>query len=69
MARIEMVRDFDWRVPGAKSATMIALKAGQSYTVKRACAESVVAAGAGVEIEAPGKTATDPCAPSPPVDL
>lgn len=46
MARITMLRDFDWRVPDAKSATTIALKSGETYTVKRQCADDAVAAGA-----------------------
>lgn len=54
MARIEMTGDFDWKVPGAKSHTLVALKAGRAYTVRRECADAAVAAGKGREVDAPG---------------
>lgn len=53
MARIGMLRDFDWPVPGAKSKTFVALKSGLSYTVKRQCALDAIAAGAAVEERPP----------------
>ncbi len=55
MARIEMTGDYDWKVPGAKSHTVTALKAGWSGTVKRECCDAAVAAGKGREIEAPAR--------------
>lgn len=61
MARIEMSRDFDWKVPGTKSHTLIALKAGQTYTVKRECCDAAVKAGAGKEV---GATLREPVSQS-----
>jgi len=47
MARILFHRDFDWHPPERPRA-LIAFKAGRTYTVRQACAEAALAAGAGV---------------------
>lgn len=52
MARVNFNRDFDWK-PTWHST--IAYKADQEYTVRRECADAAVAAGAGREVDAPGK--------------
>jgi hypothetical protein len=46
MPWVTFIRDFDWRVPKAKSKTTIAYKAGMKALVKQACADEAQAAGA-----------------------
>lgn len=46
MPWVDFSRDFDWRVPGAKSKTTIAYKAGMKVLVKQQCADEAEAAGA-----------------------
>ena len=38
-------KDFDWQVPGTKSKTTIAYKAGMKVLVKQKCADDAAAAG------------------------
>lgn len=52
MARVKFTRDFDWK---PTSQSTIAYKGGQEYTVRRECAVAAVKAGAGHEVDAPGK--------------
>ena len=61
MPWVTFVRDFDWPVPGAKSATTIAYKAGMRVLVKKQCAEDAAKVGA-----LDGARESSPCDEPPP---
>jgi hypothetical protein len=46
MARVQFIRDFDWK---PTPQTTIAYKAGGEHTVRRECADAAVKAGAATE--------------------
>jgi hypothetical protein len=52
MAHVRFTRDYDYH---PTRHVWIAYKAGQSYSVKRECADAAIAAGAAVEEDAPSK--------------
>ncbi|MDZ4382807.1 MAG: hypothetical protein U0942_15860 [Parvibaculum sp.] len=49
MARVKFLRSFDWRPP-ERLNIVISFEGGKVYTVRRACAEAALAAGAGVHV-------------------
>lgn len=52
---VRFLKDFDYRPSGAFGVT-VAYRAGQSYTVKRECAERAIAAKAAVKTRPPPRT-------------
>lgn len=52
MARVRFTRDFDYH---PTEQCTIGYLAGAEETVRRECADQAIAAGAGFEIEIPGK--------------
>lgn len=51
MARVRFLKDFDYRPP--VFGVTIAYKAGETYTVKRDCADQAIAVKAAVTVRAP----------------
>jgi hypothetical protein len=48
MAHVRFSQDFDW---SPRLHVVIAYKAGESYVVRRECADEAIAAGAAKEVE------------------
>jgi len=53
MARVYFTRDFDFYPFAPSKSVLVAHKAGQSYTVKRDCADQAIAGGYGIEEKPP----------------
>jgi len=49
MARVKFLRSYDWRPP-ERLNIVISFQGGNVYSVRRACAEAALAAGAAVQI-------------------
>lgn len=56
MAWVRFDRKFNWRVTGTKGVSFVSYPPGK-FSVKAACAEAAVAAGAGVVIPTPSRKA------------
>ena len=55
MARVTFTRNFDYKPTPRR---MFCYRAGESYTVKRECADQAIAAGAAIEEKAPRRRKT-----------
>jgi hypothetical protein len=55
MARVYFTRNFDYYPRWPSKNVLVAYRAGQSYTVKRECAEQAVGVGCGIEEKPPAR--------------
>lgn len=51
MPRVRFIKDFDWKIVGAKTLAFVAYKAGTVKSVTRLCASQAIAAGKAVPID------------------